>query len=104
MSWLKIDNCTFEKNGAQIRGGAIYLGNFSRADMFNVYFNINIAALGGAMYLTNNSILNANYLSSSKNRAAIGGVTLAVGSCNISCENCVLSENVAETMDGLPFK
>ena len=72
----------------------------SWADLFNVHFDRNMATFGGAIYLQSHSTLNANDLSASQNRAFWGSVTQALGSCNISCENCFLSENVAERKNG----
>ena len=100
LSRLQFENCTFRNNEANITGGAIHLAYFSEADLFNVYFNSNIAEVGGAMYITDNSTLNANYLSASHNAALIGSVTGVIGSSNISCENCFLSENIAEHRNG----
>ena len=100
LSWLLIENCTFRNNEANQSGGAIYLAYFSEADLFNVDFNSNIATSGGAICLADNSTLNANYLYASKNTALYGGVTAAIRSCNISCENCFLYENIAEHKKG----
>ena len=58
-----------------------------------MYFNRNLATLGGAIYLANYSTLNANNLYASQNKALYGGVIGAIRSCNISWENCFLSEN-----------
>ena len=100
LSWLLIENCTFRNNEANRTGGAIYLAYFSQADLFNVHFNKNIANSGGAICLADNSTLNANYLYASQNRASFGSVTAALHSCNISCENCFLYENIAEHKKG----
>ena len=100
ISWLQIENCTFRNNEANQVGGAIYVTYFSEAYLFNVYFSRNIAITGGAIYLADHSTLNANNLSASQNKALFGIVTSAIGSCYISCENCFLSENIAEHKNG----
>ena len=104
LSRLQIGNCTFINNEANHTGGAIYLTAFSEAHLFNVYFAKNGAKIGGAIHIVDNSTLNANYLYASQNRALTGSVTSAIGSCNISCENCFLSENIVQHKYGAAFQ
>ncbi|GEM_PF-208128 len=99
----KYINCTFNKNGGNKEGGALFFTNCADVKVTNCLFSSNYGSSGGAIHQhnTNLTITNCTF---SRNYASSGGVihTNSSGSPSLTLKNSIFYGNTSS--DGNNFK
>jgi hypothetical protein len=97
-SFLTIKDCTFTDNDALGRGGGLYVGRGSNAEVTGCRFMDNTAKFGGGVYnlYCTTRLTNCLFTSNSATR----GAAVFNGESTATLRNCTFSQNIAKASSG----
>ena len=96
---LELDNCIFNNNYTDTRGGAVQTSS-GALRITNCLFRDNVANLGGAVSVSSGA-LDLEYCTFSGNSAAEGGAVYVRWTYEVSVSNCTFAYNQAPQGSGL---